>query len=243
MLKINNSYQSIIVCFLLLNLSCKENAVSQNVITSKKNISNCFILKPIIKSSQSKGVEELVFPDTNFNGFLDKIPLINSVEFDSAMQYVTNYENQKKIFINYSCFSKLNLPDSCNLVDIYFNSRGNTSDRTESNIEFVSSYKKNIFKFGNAIIFNYHFKGVSEVEPHSMHIIIKIEDNSYKEDYKGIVLCSDDLEWKDYPNKGYSIPLYIEWLRGGKDFAIPMYFDGEQFIPIGHYKIGNWNRN
>jgi hypothetical protein len=83
---------------------------------------------------------------------------------------------------------------------------------------------------------------VGELEPHSMYIVIKeqTEDQKrYGNTYKGFVLCCDGLDWKDFNDKG-SVPLFTKMVRRNKEFYIPLYFDGERFIPIGHFKSSNW---
>ena len=163
--------------------------------------------------------------------------------YDSAMDYITDFEHQQKILVNCKCFGKLNKPDSCGLENLYFNTGSSTWIKKRPIVDFLRTYKKNIMNFGEADVFEYRFNNVAEVEPHFMYIILKErteDEEHYNRDYKGIVLCSDGLDWKDYPDKGFSIPLFTQMVRRSKEFYIPLHYDGNRITPIGHFKSSNW---
>ncbi|MFM9909474.1 MAG: hypothetical protein ACKVOW_09005, partial [Chitinophagaceae bacterium] len=130
--------------------------------------------------------------------------------------YITSFEKQRLIFINNKCLEKLNRPDSSNLMDLYFSSGYRTRVMTKTIVEFIQFYKKNVYNFGNATVYEYRFNGVAEVEPHFMYIILKQQtenEQRYGKDYKGFVICSDGLDWKDYNDKGFSILLFKQMVK------------------------------
>lgn len=238
------SNQFYISLLLLLNLSCKERTPYQDVTANKNRILNCYITKPVKDDSKADSLRNFEFSNESLDDFLSgvisaKKPLI----YDSTMDYVTSFEKQRLIFINNKCFERLNQPDSSNMMDLYFNSGYRTKVMTKTIVEFIQSYKKSIYNFGNAIVYEYQFNGVAEVESYFMYIILKEkteDEQRYGSDYKGLVICSDGLTWKDFTDKGFSIPSYVQMIRRDKAFEIPLYYDGNRFIPLGHFKIGSW---
>jgi hypothetical protein len=245
LLKGNQSKQVYILLFIVLNFGCKEKTYSQNEGVNKGSIINCYITKPVKSDSKADTIRDFEFTKKSLDDVLSNIiSSKNYATYDSVMDYVTSYERQKLIFMNNQCYERLSKPDSCNLMNIYFNSGYRTKIMTKSIVEFIQSYKKNIYKFGDATVFEYRFKGVAEVEPHWMYIILKEQtedEQRYGSDYKGFIICSDGLDWKDYTSLGFSIPLFKQMIRLSKEIYIPLYYDGERFIPIGHFKSNNWH--
>ena len=245
LLKDNHSRQVCILLLFFLNLCCKERTSSQNQTAEKNSIVNCYITKPIKSDSKADTLRDFEFSKQPLDNFLagSIISSPKPIIYDSAMDYVTSFERQRLILVNNECYKKLNKTDSCNLMELYFNAGYRTKVMTKSIVEFLQSYKKNIYKFGNAVIYEYRFNGVAEVEPHFMYIILKEQtedEQRYGKDCKGFVICSDGLDWKDYSNKGFSIPLFKQMVRRSKEFYIPLYYDGDRFIPIGHFKSSSW---
>jgi hypothetical protein len=230
-----------IALFLIMNLSCKERTSSQNATLKKGAINNCYTLRPVYNDSQLDGPNDFEFTHDSINSILQgAISDAMRVKIDSSMNFVTGFGHQKKISINADCFGKLSSPDSSFLIGIYYNS--STAIRPIiSSVEFLQSYKKDIFNFGQAIIYEYRFNNVVEASPHFMYIIVKDESRKHDwDDYKGFVICSDGMDWKDYNDKGFSIPLFTQMVRRSKEFYIPLYYDGRRFIPIDHFKSSNW---
>ena len=245
LLKDNHSMQFYIVLLFFFNICCKERSFSQSGTASKNSIINCFIAKPVKSDSKADTLRDFEFTKESLDDFLAAsiISSTKSIIYDSAMDYITSFERQRLIFVNSECYKKINKPDSCNLMELYFDAGYRTKVMTNSIIEFLQSYKKNIYKFGNAVIYEYRFNGVAAVEPHFMYIILKEQtedEQRYGKDYKGFVLCSDGLDWKDYSDKGFSIPLFKQMVRRSKEFYIPLYYSDEKLIPIGHFKSSNW---
>ncbi|MEJ0103784.1 MAG: hypothetical protein WDO19_15035 [Bacteroidota bacterium] len=239
----NNLTRVYVLLFVILNLNCKQKTHSQAK-GDNNSILNCFIIKPVKNDSKADSLRDFDFSKDSIDGFLfDIISGKKSISYDSSMDYVTSFERQQLISINSKCFTKLSQPDSCNLMELYFSSDNRTKIMTKSIVEFLRSYKKTIYNFGNTTVFEYRFNGVAEVEPHFMYIILKEqteEESRYGKDYKGIVVYSDGLDWKDYNDDGFSIPLFKQMVRRNKQFYIPLCFDGNRFVPIGHFKSSNW---
>jgi hypothetical protein len=237
----NNIKQISVALFLIMNLSCKERASSQNAILQKRAVNNCYTLRPVYNDSQLDEPRDFEFTHDSINNILPGlISGVKSIKIDSSMDFVTGFGHQKKISINSDCFGKLDSPDSSFLIEIYYNSSVATRPIISS-VEFLQSYKKNIFNFGQAIIYEYRFSNVVEASPHFMYILIKDESRKHDwDDYKGFVICSDGMGWRDYNDKGFSIPLFTQMVRRSKEFYIPLYYDGVRFIPIDHFKSSNW---
>jgi len=240
-MSLNNIKQSGIVLFLILNLSCKEKTYSQNTMARKELINNCYTLRPVYNDSQLDEPKDFDFThDSVDNNLKTVISDARLIKFDSSMEFVTGFAHQKRMSINHDCLRKLENPDSSFLIEVYYNSSISTRPMISS-VEFLQSYKKNILNFGNAIVYEYRFNNVVEASPHFMYIIVKGETEKRDwEDYKGFVLCSDGLDWRDYADKGFSIPLFTQMVRRSKEFYIPLYYNGERFIPIDHFKSSNW---
>lgn len=241
---INNIHRVVIVLLLIFNVSCKQRLHSQNINSKDSLIVNCFVTKPVKNDSKADSLRDFEFAQEPLEHFLSNITSNKkTVRYDSTMDYVTSFEYQKLIIVNNACFDKLNKPDSSNLINIYFNSGSATWVKRKLTVQFLRSYKKNILNFGAAIVFEYRFNNVAEIEPHFMYIILKEQgedEKRYAKDYNGVVLCSDGLDWKDYSDKGFSVPLFIQMVRRSKEFYIPLYYEEERFIPIGHFKNSNW---
>ena len=222
-------------------VSCNGQVNSQNSTNIvNKRVPNCYILKPIQHNEEYKWIENIPPLDTNITSFLQKATFEKGIKVDTAIGYITNFECQKKILINSECFSKLSNPDSTDLANIYYYSRFNTSNRTGSNVEFVRSYEKKILNFGNSIVYEYHLRNVSRVESDFFHIIVfKQESPEIGEDFEGLVIGSNGLDWYEIKGKGEFIPIHLTNLRGGMQVKVPLYFNKFEFIPIGHFK-GHW---
>lgn len=227
----------------LIYCGCKEK--HSQPLSETSSAANCYIIKPVKGDSKADSLRSFDFHNDSIGDFLNN-GLFSSKEFlyDSTMDFVTSFERQKLIFVQSGCFEKLNKPDSCNLMNIYYNSGYNTKIMTKTIIEFVQSYKKNIYEFGKSIVYEYRFVGVAEIEPHFMFIIMKEQaddEQRMAKDYKGVVLCSDGLEWKEFNEKEFSIPLFVQMVRRDKELYIPLDYDGHRFIPIGHFRKGKWD--
>lgn len=210
---------------------------------------NCLLIKPVVSDSKADSMRFFDFSSESLDAFLAGIVAEKRrVIYDSAMDYVTGFERQQVVLLNHDCFRKLRRPDSCGLESVYFNTfSGNSGSavwlKNRPFAEFLKTYDKNIFDFGRATVFEYRFNNVAEAEPHFMYLLLKShteDDEHYSRDFKGIIICSDGLDWKDYPN-GYSVPLFIQMVRRSKEFYIPLYFDGARFIPMDHFKTSNWS--
>jgi hypothetical protein len=227
--------------FTILASSSSQKIYSQNNLTKNHLLNNCYILKPVYDDSEQNEPSEFEFAHDSINNCLKMVfSSPKSLRFDSSMAFVTGYQHQKGISINTNCFSKIINPDSSYLTEIFYNSSIATG-QIISSVEFLQSYKKNILNFGSAVVYEFRFNDVVEASSHFMYIIIKIRaEKTEWEDFKGIVICSDGMDWKDYKDKGLSIPLFIQMVRRSKEFYIPLYFDGKRFIPIDHFKSSNW---
>jgi hypothetical protein len=242
-----NNFHSTRFGLLLLSMhviGCKGQSHSQAPFSNDSLVVNCYVLKPVKNDSKADSLRDFDFTKDSLGDFLSGIiSTKNPVRYDSTMDYVTSFEYQKRILVNYNCFRKLNKPDSCDLLSLYFNSGFATWVKKASTVQFLQTYRKAIINFGNVTVFEYRFNNVAEIEPHFMYIILKDQtedERRYGKDYKGIVICSDGMDWKDYTDKGFSIPLFTQMVRRSKEFYIPLYYDGERFIPIGHFKSANW---
>lgn len=225
-----------LLIFILYNSSCKnQNPPISNNVTK---LINCYILKPILKNKEFEGLDKLSYLDTNMVDFIKKYPFARKkIKIDDSIGYITSFEYQKRILINEHCFSNLTLPDSIDLSDIYFSSRFNTSLRTGLKIQFLNSYKKNILNLGNVQIFEYYVPYLSTVEAKIFHIIVFNQPNREEgDDFEGIVINSDGLDWKEINLKGEVIPIHLTNLRGEMQIKIPLIFDGSQFLPIGYFR-------
>ncbi|NML22439.1 hypothetical protein HHL16_16260 [Pseudoflavitalea sp. G-6-1-2] len=235
---------SLLLLIILLNNSCTDNRNKK----SNKNIKspkivNCFIVKPIREDSKSKLPSDIKFMKEPLEKLLKRINNNENINYDSAMSMVTGFEKQKEIYVNSGCVQYLNNPDSINLMDLYFYSGNYTKVMNHSIIKFIRSYDKNVHKMGKAKIYEYRLNGVAETEPHCMYIILKDqseEEQRIGRDHTGIVFCSDGMNWIELPEKKGSMPKLIQMIRRGMEFEIPLYYDSSRFIPIGHYKIGDW---
>lgn len=223
---------------------CKEQNYQQPSNLRQNRITSCYIVKPVKQDSKASSSRDFEFPNISLDDFLAEIETgKRSVEYDSTMDYITSFERQRIIIVNADCFGKLSRPDSIDLMNIYFNSGFRNETFTHSIVEFMHQYKKNILQFGDAIVFEYRFNGVSEDEPHFMYIILKVpteDDRRLGRDYRGFIICSDGLDWKENKDKKFSVPLFIQMVRRNKEFYIPIMYKDERFIPIGHFKTKNW---
>jgi hypothetical protein len=216
----------------------QSDQVSARKIETEKKIINCYIIKPVLNDKEYKPPMSLKTSNKSIDEYLSAIAHSKHIDTDSNLFYITSFEYQKKIFINYQCYGKLNEPDSLDLMGIYFNSGSHTVTMNRSIVKYVRSYTKDIFTFGKATVFEYRFDGVAEVEPHFMHIIIKepTEDEvRYGEDYRGIVINSDGLNWRKY--KELETPSFIQTVKGDKKFEAPLLYDGNRFIPLIHFDM------
>jgi hypothetical protein len=230
-----------VLLVVMIGFSCKDRTPQAE---ERNFLENCYITKPVTNDSKADTLRNFEFNKDSIDDFLFKVLSSSSgFKYDSTMDYVTSFERQKLIFVHEGCYERLNKPHSCNMMDLYFNSGYKTRVINKSIIEFIQSYKKDIYKFGKGIVYEYRFNGVAEVEPHFMYIILReqtADERRSAKDYVGLVINSDGLEWKDFNDKGLSIPLYVQMIRRSKEFYIPLYYDGERFIPIGHFKSSNW---
>jgi hypothetical protein len=240
-----NKISNRLLFFLLPTIGCRGQSSNQTVTNDKDSlITNCYITKPIKTDSKADTLRDFNFSNESLAVFLDNaLSARKPIIYDSTMDYVTNFDYQKIILVNFSCLGKLSKPDSCGLINIYFNSGFATWVKMKSAVQFLHSYKKNIYNFGNATVYEYRFNNVAEIEPHFMYIILQEQTEDEKrfgKNYQGFVLCCDGLDWKDYSDKGFSIPLFTQMVRRAKEFYIPLFFEGDRFIPIGHFKSRNW---
>jgi hypothetical protein len=173
---VNNFHFARIAGALLLFLyliGCKGESHSQALINKDSLIVNCYKLKPVKGDSKADSLRNFDFTKESLDNFLkDIIYTKKPVEYDSTMDYVTNFEYQKMILVNYNCFSKLVKPDSCDLINIYFNSGFATWVKKRSTVQFLQTYKKILYNFGKVTVFEYRFNNVAEIEPHYMYIIL-----------------------------------------------------------------------
>ena len=232
-------------CCIIFYVGCNVQSDNLQVKTSSQNskVNNYFILKPIKDNIEYEWIENLNFKDTNVAGFINIIGSADHLKMDSSMKFTMSFEMQKKIIVNSNYLSKFIFPDSVDLVNIYFSSKFNTSNLRASNVVYDTSYKKNILNYGRAVVYEYHFEGVSQVSCHSMQIIIKSEENEYGEDYEGFVICSDGILWREISHTSKFLFSYLKALRGNIGIEIPMGFNGIEFIPLQHYKIDKWNKD
>lgn len=224
--------------------SCKGQGTSQVPVYKDSLVVNCYVTKPVYGDSKSESLGDFDFKKETLNDFLGKaIAPKGTIKYDLSMDFVTSFGYQKEIIVNYDCFSKLTRPDSSNLINIYFNSGLATWVKKRSTVQYLKTYKKVILNWGDATVFEFRFNNVAEIEPHFMYIILKdptADEKRQGKDYRGFVICSDGLDWKDYKKEGGAIPLFIKMIRRSKELYIPLYYDGKRFIPIGHFKSNNW---
>jgi hypothetical protein len=233
----NIIFLSLIFLTILVLMNCKTNpnTSSETIAQSKKPL-NCFNLRPIYTHIE---LSDSIVSDTT-SGFEDvKINLLNkgnapsiSVRVFNFSKEILTYESQKNIFINADCFDYILDPDSFNMGEIYFSTRGNTSKRIGgTNVEFDTTYKKNIFNMGVADVYEYHFETVTLVEQSEFCIIIpERKRESIWDDIEGKVICSQGLEWKKMKDNSF-LPLYIRQKRDAKS-RVPLIFNGECFVPV-----------
>lgn len=220
--------------------------VSSQVFSSDKDslIVNCCKIEPVYNDSKSESPKDFEFTKETLDNFLNKTLGINKMPpADYKMDFVTNFGYQKEIIVNYDCFNRLTKPNTCNLINLYFNIHSSTWIKKKSVVEFIKKYKKSIYNYGKVNVFEYRFNNVAENEPHFMFIIIKEPSDSelrLRKDYIGYAICSDGMDWKDSANRQFSTPLFIQMVRRSKEFYIPLYYDKRRFIPIGHFKSKNW---
>jgi hypothetical protein len=223
---------------------CKERGNSKTLPNKDSLVVNCYVTKPVYGDSKVELLGDFDFTKETLNDFLGKVIAIRGmIKYDLSMDFVTNYSYQKEIVVNSNCFSKLSKPDSSNLINIYFNTGFATWVKKRSAVQYLKTYKKVIRNLGDVTIFEYRFNNVAEIEPHFMYIILKDQTENEKrngKDYKGFVICSDGIGWKDYSDKGFSVPLFTKMIRRSKEVYIPLYYDGKRFIPIGHFKSNYW---
>ena len=221
---------------------CKGQGNSQ--VSKDSLVVNCYTISPVYADSKAGSLGDFDFTKETLNDFLGKtIATKGTVKYDLAMDFVTNFGYQKEIIVNNNCFTKLTKPDSSNLINIYFNSAFATWVKKRSAVQYLRTYKKVIRDLGDVTVFEYRFNNVAEVEPHFMYIFIKDQTEDEKrngKDYRGFVMCSDGMDWKDYNKEGLSVPLFIKMIRRSKELYIPLNYDGKRFIPIGHFKSNNW---
>lgn len=85
----------------------------------KDKIINCYILKPVVGDSKDLGEkdywpgynENIVFTSESIDSFLKKMLSENIVHYDSALRYITSFEYQKEMIINFDCYNHLSNPD------------------------------------------------------------------------------------------------------------------------------------
>lgn len=209
--------------------------------TNSTVVYNCYILKPVANDSKKDWYKTIGVDREISEKMLNDIVAHKKVlTIDTTYECITSFENQKEILINSHCLDKLFNADSSLLNDIYYNSiyRTKTYLGRPHPVHFIKSYTKNIFQYGNATIFEYSFPSSAILsEPLFLYLIIRVEDNSYGEDYKGYAISSDGMEWRDinYADS-VSIPLFIKKTRT-KNVFIPLIFDNNRFIPIGVLKV------
>ncbi|RTL57095.1 MAG: hypothetical protein EKK37_13670 [Sphingobacteriales bacterium] len=239
----NKALTSLMFLF-FFNVCCKRQTAKKSLIENEDSlITNCYVTKPVKTDSKSDTLRAFDFGNKSIDDFITNIKDKTELKYDSVMDYVTNFDYQKRITVNFSCYDKLTNPESFGLLNIYFNSGFATWVKKKSSISFLQSYKKEIFNLGKVIVYEYRLNNVAEIEPHFMYILLKEqkeEDLRYAKDYSGYVLCSDGLSWKEFANNRGYIPLYIKMVRRNKEIYTPLYFDSERFIPIGHFRNNNW---
>lgn len=228
-----------------VTIGCRNSNSSDPPTRKERIVEYCYLTKPVKNNCNDDTRKGFDFSSESLDHFLTGIIAETRLPiYDSAMDYITSFDRQEQILVNYNCFSKLNRPESGGWENLYFNTGSPAWTQKHPFVDFLRTYKKNIFDFGRANVFEYLFNNVAEVEPHFMYIILREhteDDDHYGRDYKGIVLFSDGLDWKDYPN-GYSIPLFTQMVRRSKEYYIPLHFDGDRFIPMGHFKSDNWRK-
>jgi len=240
---INNIYSRflLLVVFVFF-IGCKEKGYSQAPGITDSTVVNCYTIRPVKNDSGADTLRDFLFGRESLEAYLAGA-YKKQAAYDSAMDYVTSFGHQKLIVINNACFDKLGKPDSSGLINLYFNSGSATWIKRKSTVQFLKTYKKSIINFGSATVFEYRFNNVAEIEPHFMYIILKEQmpdEKRYAKDYRGIVICSDGMDWKDYDDNGLSIPVFVQMIRRSKELSIPLHYDGNRFIPTGHFKGRNW---
>lgn len=235
---------NIIGLFFLANCTTQV----QNSINEPKRespiLDNCYITKPVKEDSKEISLGDIEFSNLVLEDFL-KTNLKKGLnpKIDNSMRFVTSFERQRQIFINNSCIGKLKGGNTDFLMELYYNSGFNTKSFSSSIIEYVGTYQKEIYNLGKCSIYEFRLNGVAEIEPHFMYIILqeqREQDIRFKKDIFGNVIFSDGMNWKNLNGSNESIPLFVHMIRREKEIVAPLYYFDGKFIPIGHFKIGEW---
>lgn len=200
----------------------------------------CFTIEPVYNNSSIEECGELNFDYGDMNFFIKKIASNRAtINIDKATAYLTNYHTQQQINVNYDCFKYLDRPDSSFLAEILLSS--NKTPGSVGHVTFRKVLHKKIIGYGDALVYEYRFDGVSEVSYHFMDIFFKDALNENYSDYSGYVICSNgEMQWKEVNDSLGVLPIFVDHITWDKEYAVPLLFDGKRFIPTSHFKIGNW---
>lgn len=217
------------LCLLCLLFGCRQES------TKPIGINSCYILRPVLNSSSE--YEPKGFDFSNKNKLIESLDYNEYPNIDTLMEFVTGFSFQKEISVSYDCFSKLTMPDSSYLMEIFYFSMENTNSLIQG-VQFVGKKEIQIVNFGNATIYEYDFIDVVETSPTKLYLLFKKLKNKYKKDFKGIAFCSNGLIHTETMNG--SIISMIGKIRNSKRYEIVLNYDGSKFVPIGHCKLGDW---
>ncbi len=232
----------LIALLLLTSFSyCQKDYSNASHPTTKNKIIqlSCFILRPIKHNMELDDTETQqlnIQKNKNiFNYVKDRIQK-NNIKIDKQSACIMNFDIQQKISIGQSCF-ELMKKDSIDLSYLYFTTLSQTPNGLTTKIFLEKHFELNINNFGNAIIFQYRFNAASMAEPARMYIILKPPDIENEiDDYVGFVLRADYIDWSINISDSI-VPTYVTLHRQNRELHIPLFFDKNQFIPIGYFLL------
>jgi len=215
-----------------------------NIVLKSQSINNCFILHPVFEVSD----------DMEPNLKLDTVSEIskNQNKLDPSVAFVTNFEYQKQIIIDYNCFNNNQFENIENsFLKEIVNSSCGSPNPIISNLRLVKKGVKNILNLGLVNIFEYEFT-TDEQTPNHFIIIVPIIENDTGIDYNGIVLFSYGFNWYKLTNQSEEVCSIIYNIRRNKKLEILLNFTKNhpnskinsfyigRFIPIGNKVYGGW---
>lgn len=217
-------------------LSYKESEAQIDSAFRKQKMNDCFITKPV-----SKNAEE-TFPNFSLK---DTMMQIKTSAFDNSCKFVTSFDIQKRMIINYDCFKLLNKPDGIFLMDLV-NNYDDIAPRRENvrakGINFKRSFKSNIPGFGKAAIFEYNIAHSDTLvgDPSFLTLIFHDQgDNVSHYDSHGIAILSFGALFQSIEK---SEKMTLRYLQGfGKSMDrllvnVQLKYDTgtERFVPVSH---------
>lgn len=203
--------------------------------TPKINCKGCFTVRPI-KGSIEEVLKSPQVTRLNRDSFLNQVPEMKKVPFDSTVHAVIHFGTQQQIFFKSVCLEHLVNPETTHLESLYFIAREDPHCNLGA-VQFKRTYKRKILNWGNIQIFEYVLDCVcNPYEPKAMILFVDIDHKNDYGAFRGLVFYTDSLRWKNYGN-GSSIPLAINFPRKHPPVMIPLYYDGDKLIPLAYFRM------